>query len=95
MRTQSISPEQTSASHQAQQNRMKPHTNSHNHQESRHEPSQLHNAAAATVHEIILRLRLSAEPIGHRCDYVGCDDEEGEVVLEEGGGEDDEEEADC
>ena len=42
-----------------------------------------------------MRLRFSADPVRHRCNYVGCDDEEGEVVFEEGGGEDDEEEADC
>ena len=42
-----------------------------------------------------MRLRFPADPIRHRCDYVGCDDEEGEVVFEEGGGEDDEQEADC
>ena len=40
-----------------------------------------------------MRLRFSADPVRDRCDYIGCDDEEGEVVFEEGGREDDEEEA--
>lgn len=73
---------------------MTPRTYSHNHQKSRHEPSQLHNAAASIVHKIILRLGFAAEPVGHGSDHVGCDHEEGEVVLEQGRGQDDKEEAD-
>jgi hypothetical protein len=70
------------------------HTHPHNHKEPSQESSQFHNAAASRVHEIIVRLRFAAYPVGHGCEYVGCYDQEGEEVVVEGGGEDDEDKAD-
>jgi hypothetical protein len=69
-------------------------THSHNHKEASQEPSQFHNAAASRVHEIIVRLRFAAYPVGHGRENVGCYDQEGEEVVVEGGGEDDEDKAD-
>jgi hypothetical protein len=69
-------------------------THSHNHKEPSQEPSQFHNAAAPRIHEVIVRLRFAAYPVGHGCENVGCYDEEGEEVVVEGGGEDDEDKAD-
>ena len=70
------------------------HTNSHDDEESSHEPSQFDNTAATRVHEVIVRLGLAAYPVGHWREYVGCYDQESEEVVVEGGGEDDEDEAD-
>lgn len=68
-------------------------TNSHDHQKPRQEPSQFDDAIAPTVHEVLVCLCLPAYPVGQRRDYVGCDNEQGEVGLEEGRGEDDQEES--
>ncbi|KAJ8606269.1 hypothetical protein MRB53_041091 [Persea americana] len=73
-------------------------TNTHDNQEPRHKPPKVHNRAAssrARVDKIVRIGASSADPIRHRSEGVGCDDEERQVVVEEGGAEDDEEEADC
>lgn len=69
-------------------------THSHDHEESSQEPAQFHNAATSRVHEVIVRLRFAAYPVGDRREHVGCDHEQGEEVVVEGGREDDEDEAD-
>lgn len=70
------------------------HTHSHDHKESSQESAQFHHTAASRVHEVIVRLRFAAYPVGHRREDVGCYDKQGEEVVVEGGGEDDEDEAD-
>ena len=70
------------------------HTHSHNHKEPSQESSQFHNAATPRVHEVIVRLRFAAYPVGHGRKHVGCDHEQGEEVVVEGGGEDNEDKSD-
>jgi len=70
------------------------HTHSHHHEESSQESAQFHNTAASRIHEVIVRLRFAAYPVGHGRKHVGCDHEQGKEVVVEGGGEDDEDEAD-
>jgi hypothetical protein len=69
-------------------------TYSHNDEEARKKASEVDDAGAAAVHEVIVGGRPSAQPVGHGSEDICEDDEQGQIVLEEGGGEDDKEEAD-
>lgn len=69
-------------------------TNSHHDQETRAEPSEIHNRTTRTLHEVIGVCAASTDEVWQRCDNVGRYYEEGQIVMPEGGGEDDEEEAD-
>lgn len=67
----------------------------HDHQKSRCESSEIDDSGSGRFHKIVGIGAAGADPVGEGSDDVGCHDEEGEVGVEEGGGEDDEEEAYC
>jgi hypothetical protein len=71
------------------------HTNTHQNQKPRTEPSKVHNGIIPTLDKIIRVCASSTDPVWKRGEDVGYDDEEGEVFFEEGAGEDYEEESDC
>jgi hypothetical protein len=57
------------------------YTYSHNNQESSEKTSEVDNATAAALHEIIIVGCAAAKPVWKGCDYVGCYHEERKVVL--------------
>lgn len=60
-------------------------TNTHYDEEARQEPSKINNTRSRALHKIIWVGRATAYPVRQGRDYIGCDDEQGEVVVEEGG----------
>jgi hypothetical protein len=70
------------------------HTNSHDDEESSHEPPKVHNSIARAFHKVIWVRCTTAYPVRQRCDHVCCDDKKCKVVVEERSTEYDEEESD-
>ena len=68
-------------------------TNAHDHKEARQEPPKVHHPAPRALHEVIGVGCAPADVVRKRCDYVGCDDQQREVLIKEGGAEDYEEKA--
>lgn len=61
-------------------------TNTHNDQKPRQEPPEIHQrapTAAAGIDEVIRAGAAAADEVWQRGNYVGCDDQQGEVVVEE------------
>jgi hypothetical protein len=69
-------------------------TNTHDHEKPRQKSSKINHTRARALHKVIWVRCATAYPVRQRCEDVGADDEESEVVFEKRGGEDDEEEAD-
>ena len=71
------------------------HTNTHDHQESGAESTQIQNRRAGALDEVVWVRAVAAYPVGHGRQHVGGDNEQRVIRLPEGAGQDDEEEADC
>lgn len=62
-------------------------TDSHDDEEAGQEATEINNSRSGALHKIIRIGRTPAYPVWQGRDYVGCNNDEGEVVVKEGGRE--------